>query len=102
MSSPGSLRALAGTHQTFNEARAYSVLGKQLTSHSAFDRRIMSKKSIVSFSLALLCTTASLHAQRGCHRSPEAPTDVLLLVGSIGTIFGSSFVMKAIRKIAAK
>ena len=64
----------------------------------------MSKKSILSLSLLLLCSTVSLYGRprHGCTNSPEAPTDVLLLVGSIGTFYGSSFVMKAVRKIAAK
>ena len=64
----------------------------------------MIKKNILSLSLLLLFSTASLYARprKGCTLSPEAPTDVLLLVGSIGTFYGSSVVMKAVRKIAAK
>jgi len=50
------------------------------------------------YALALALGTASLHAQSGCFDSPEAPTDVLLLVGSAGMFYGSSFLMKALRK----
>jgi len=39
-----------------------------------------------------------MHAQiGGCEDSPEAPTDVLMLVGSIGMVYGSSVVMKMLR-----
>jgi XrtJ-associated TM-motif-TM protein len=48
--------------------------------------------------LLLACGSASLLAQGGCFDSPEAPTDVLLLVGSAGMFYGSSFVMKVLRK----
>jgi XrtJ-associated TM-motif-TM protein len=39
-----------------------------------------------------------MHAQSGCSDSPEAPTDVLMLVGSIGMIYGSSMVARLLRK----
>jgi len=39
-----------------------------------------------------------MHAQGGCVDSPEAPTDVLMLVGSIGMVYGSSIVMKIVRR----
>ena len=45
-----------------------------------------------------LAIPAALHAQSGCSDSPEAPTDVLMLVGSIGMIYGSSVVSKLLRK----
>jgi XrtJ-associated TM-motif-TM protein len=48
--------------------------------------------------LMLVLGSASLYAQSGCFDSPEAPTDVLLLVGSAGMFYGSSLVMKAFRK----
>ncbi len=48
--------------------------------------------------IALLFASSSLYAQSGCFHSPEAPTDVLLLVGSAGMFYGSSALMKLIRK----
>ena len=49
--------------------------------------------------LMLLVLPAVMHAQSGCSDSPEAPTDVLMLVGAAGMIFGSSAAMKLVRKI---
>ena len=48
--------------------------------------------------LAILFATASLHAQSGCFHSPEARTDVLLLVGSAGMFYGSSILTRVIRR----
>jgi len=48
--------------------------------------------------LMFVAIPAVLHAQNGCSDSPEAPTDVLMLVGSIGMIYGSSVVSKLLRK----
>ena len=48
--------------------------------------------------LMFLSVPLVLHAQSGCSDSPEAPTDVLMLVGSLGMIFGSSVAMKLLRK----
>ena len=48
--------------------------------------------------LVLLAVPAVMHAQGGCVDSPEAPTDVLMLIGSAGMIFGSSLAMKLARK----
>jgi XrtJ-associated TM-motif-TM protein len=48
------------------------------------------------FAFALMCP--ALLAQSGCSDSPEAPTDVLMLVGAVGMTFGSSLVMKMRRK----
>jgi XrtJ-associated TM-motif-TM protein len=42
--------------------------------------------------MVFLCTATSLHAQSGCTDSPEAPTDVLLLVGAVGLTKGSAIV----------
>jgi len=39
-----------------------------------------------------------IHAQGGCVDSPEAPTDILMLVGSIGMIYGSSLALKILHK----
>ncbi len=46
----------------------------------------------------LVLSTTSLHAQRGCFHSPEAPTGLLMLVGSVGMVGGSSL----LRKLAAR
>jgi len=46
-----------------------------------------------------LAVPLALHAQSGCSDSPEAPTDVLMLVGTVGMVFGSSVVTKMVRKI---
>ncbi len=48
--------------------------------------------------LLVLAVPAMMHAQSGCSDSPEAPTDVLMLVGSVGMIYGSSLVAKLLRK----
>jgi XrtJ-associated TM-motif-TM protein len=45
-----------------------------------------------------LAVPVAMHAQGGCVDSPEAPTDVLMLVGSVGMMYGSSVVMKMLRK----
>jgi XrtJ-associated TM-motif-TM protein len=56
-------------------------------------------RHIVFIAVALLCATTLLHAQfDGCEDSPEAPTDILMLVGSIGMFYGSSVVMKMFRR----
>jgi XrtJ-associated TM-motif-TM protein len=57
-----------------------------------------------AFRFTLLAATMFLalpvvmHAQGGCVDSPEAPTDVLMLVGSIGMVYGSSVAMKILRR----
>ena len=48
--------------------------------------------------LTFLAVPIVMHAQGGCVDSPEAPTDVLMLVGSIGMIYGSSVAMRVLRK----
>ena len=48
--------------------------------------------------LMFLALPLVMHAQGGCVDSPEAPTDVLMLVGSIGMVYGSSVVMKVLRR----
>jgi XrtJ-associated TM-motif-TM protein len=48
--------------------------------------------------LMFLAVPIVMHAQSGCSDSPEAPTDVLMLVGSIGMIYGSSVVAKLMCK----
>jgi XrtJ-associated TM-motif-TM protein len=48
--------------------------------------------------LMFLALPVVMHAQGGCVDSPEAPTDVLMLVGSIGMMYGSSVAMKVLRR----
>jgi XrtJ-associated TM-motif-TM protein len=48
------------------------------------------------FATVLLLSDVSLHAQHGCIHSPEAPTGVLMLVGSVGMIYGSSWLRKVV------
>jgi len=48
--------------------------------------------------LIFLAVPIVMHAQSGCSDSPEAPTDMLMLVGSVGMIYGSSVVAKLLRK----
>ena len=47
--------------------------------------------------LMVLAVPAVMHAQSGCSDSPEAPTDVLLMIRSVGMIYGSSLAMKLLR-----
>ena len=51
--------------------------------------------------IAILLLTVSAHAQGGCVNSPEAPTAVLLLVGSAGAVC-SRFVSKLVRRAVAR
>jgi XrtJ-associated TM-motif-TM protein len=48
------------------------------------------------FLLVVLIGSLKLHAQSGCDDSPEAPTDVLMLVGSVGMVYGSSLLRRLI------
>jgi XrtJ-associated TM-motif-TM protein len=52
--------------------------------------------------LALLACATSLHGQTGsgggCTDSPEAPTALLMLVGTVGMFFGSSALRKVFRR----
>lgn len=47
---------------------------------------------------ALLGSAGNLHAIGGCDDSPEAPTDVLLMIGAAGMVYGSSLVAKVLRR----
>jgi len=49
--------------------------------------------------MMVLAAPVLMHAQGGCVDSPEAPTDVLMLVGSIGMVYGSSAAMRLLRKL---
>jgi XrtJ-associated TM-motif-TM protein len=53
---------------------------------------------------AVVCSIAfkPLYAQGGCLDSPEAPTDILMGVGVAGMFYGSSIVMKVLRRIRAR
>jgi len=55
-------------------------------------------RNIVFAVLALLCCKSLMAQINGCDDSPEAPTDILLLVGSLGMFYGSSVVMKLRRR----
>lgn len=48
--------------------------------------------------LTFLLSAASLHAQGGCFDSPEAPTAVLMLVGSLGVVQGSGLLRNEIQR----
>jgi XrtJ-associated TM-motif-TM protein len=61
----------------------------------------MTRKNLVLFSALLLSSVAVMHAQGGCADSPEAPTDILMIVGATGLYFGNRLRGKfAARKIA--
>jgi XrtJ-associated TM-motif-TM protein len=53
---------------------------------------------VILLALALLISTASLQAQGGCTDSPEAPTALLMLVGTVGMFYGSSVLIKMLRR----
>ena len=56
-------------------------------------------KLVIAFTFCILIFMPVLaHAQGGCVDSPEAPTDVLMLVGSVGMMYGSSVAMKLLHK----
>jgi XrtJ-associated TM-motif-TM protein len=52
--------------------------------------------------LVLLISAASLHAQEGCSDSPEAPTALLMLIGTVGMFYGSSVLRKMLRRAGNK
>jgi XrtJ-associated TM-motif-TM protein len=54
---------------------------------------------VVFSALALLSAAISVHAQgtiNGCTDSPEAPTALLMLVGSVGMFYGSSVLRRVL------
>ena len=57
---------------------------------------------VILTTLALLACAISLHAQTGsgggCTDSPEAPTALLMLLGSGGIFLGSSALRKVFRR----
>jgi len=59
-------------------------------------------RDVILFAFVLFAFTASLHAQGGCVDSPEAPTVVLILVGSVGMFFGPSVLRKMLRRDGMK
>ncbi len=55
--------------------------------------------------LLLLFITVSAHAQGGgvdCQESPEASTDVLMLVGSVGMVHGSLLLKKFVQRLRSR
>jgi XrtJ-associated TM-motif-TM protein len=61
---------------------------------------IKSRYAVLS-AIALLFSTISLHAQGtggGCVDSPEAPTALLLIVGSAGMFYGPYLLRKVLRR----
>jgi len=57
------------------------------------------EKIRLAFALGIiLLSCSSSHAQSGCFHSPEAPTDVLVLVGGAGMFYGSAVLRKWIRR----
>jgi XrtJ-associated TM-motif-TM protein len=52
--------------------------------------------------LTLLFISASAHAQGGCTDSPEASTDVLMLVGSVGMVHGSLLLKKFVGRLRSR
>jgi XrtJ-associated TM-motif-TM protein len=57
---------------------------------------------VILFGPVLLISAASLHAQGGCTDSPEAPTALLMLVGTVGMFYGSSVLRKMLRRVGNK
>jgi XrtJ-associated TM-motif-TM protein len=51
---------------------------------------------VIPSAIVLLVSAASLHAQSGCSDSPEAPTALLMLVGSAGMFYGSAVLKKVL------
>jgi len=51
--------------------------------------------------LSILSATITLHAQSGCTDSPEAPTALLLIVGTAGMIYGP-VLLKKVRRHGGK
>jgi XrtJ-associated TM-motif-TM protein len=54
--------------------------------------------------ITLLSAAISVHAQtlNGCTDSPEAPTALLMFVGTVGMFYGSSVLRKVLRRSAKK
>ncbi len=48
----------------------------------------MTKKTYLMFAAVLLFSSGVMKAQGGCADSPEAPTEVLMLVGALGMVKG--------------
>ena len=63
----------------------------------------MKKSTLIFLGLALLCTvTLPLQAQGGCVTSPENPTAVLAVVGSVGALFSTARARIKARRRSAK
>lgn len=54
---------------------------------------------LAAFTVSLFFgATGALHAVGGCNDSPEAPTEILMMVGAAGMFYGSSVLSKLVRK----
>lgn len=53
---------------------------------------------VILSAFALLAFATSLHAQNGCTDSPEAPTALLMLIGSAGMLYGPYLLRKVLRR----
>jgi XrtJ-associated TM-motif-TM protein len=63
---------------------------------------VIKTRHLIPFAVVFLISTASLHAQTGCTDSPEAPTALLMLVGSIGMFYGSALLRKLLSRSGNK
>jgi XrtJ-associated TM-motif-TM protein len=52
--------------------------------------------------LLLSFAVRSAHAQGGCTDSPEASTDVLMLVGSVGMVHGSLLLKRLVQRVRSR
>jgi XrtJ-associated TM-motif-TM protein len=51
---------------------------------------------VIFAAFTLLSASSLLYAQGGCTDSPEAPTDILMFVGTVGMFYGSYLLRKVI------
>jgi len=51
---------------------------------------------IILVVFTLLSASNLLHAQGGCTDSPEAPTGILMIVGTVGMFYGSLLMRKVL------
>jgi XrtJ-associated TM-motif-TM protein len=70
---------------------------KRAGSQAHRSRQMIKTRYVILSALALLAFATSLRAQDGCTDSPEAPTALLMLVGSAGMFYGSSVLRKVLR-----
>jgi XrtJ-associated TM-motif-TM protein len=53
-------------------------------------------RSAIFAAFMLFSASSLLHAQGGCTDSPEAPTDILMFVGTVGMFYGSYLLRKVL------